>query len=92
MEKEEEVLCKTTELIVGPGGEVYRCHHDLYEGFPPIGNLLDEAFQIKDIFKPCSVYGFCNPCDIKVKTNRFQQYGHTSIEIIRESEMEQMEA
>jgi len=92
MEKAKEVLCKTSELIVGPGGEVYRCHHDLYEGFPPIGNLLDEDFQVHDVFRPCSVYGFCNPCDIKVKTNRFQLFGHTSVEIIKESEKKQMEA
>jgi MoaA/NifB/PqqE/SkfB family radical SAM enzyme len=92
MEKVEEVLCKTTELIVGPGGEVYRCHHDLYEGVSPVGNLMDVVFQIKEIFKPCSFYGFCNPCDIKVKTNRFQQYGHTSVEIIKKSEKKQMRA
>ena len=92
MEKAEEVFCKTTELIVGPAGEVYRCHHDLYEGFPSIGNLIDGAFQIQDIFRPCEVYGFCNPCDVKVKTNRFQQYGHTSVEIVTQREKKQMRA
>jgi len=90
MEKAEEVFCKTTELIIGPGGEVYRCHHDLYEGSPPVGNLMDDSFEIQEIFRPCSRYGFCNPCDIKVKTNRFQQYGHTSVEIIKESEKKLM--
>lgn len=74
-------LCKTTELIIGPSGDIYRCHHDIYEGFPPIGHLLDPDFQIEDKFRPCQVYGHCNPCDIKIKTNRFQQFGHTSVEI-----------
>ncbi|MBI5232727.1 MAG: radical SAM protein, partial [Deltaproteobacteria bacterium] len=38
-------------------------------------------FDIEDIFRVCHVFGHCNPCDIKVKTNRFQQWGHTSVEI-----------
>lgn len=78
---EKTVLCKTTELIVGSDGSVYRCHSDLYEGRPPVGNIIDPAFDIEDIFRVCHVFGHCNPCDIKVKTNRFQQYGHTSVEI-----------
>ena len=77
----KEVLCKTTELIAGPDGSVYRCHSDLYEGRPPIGNITDPAFEIEDVFRPCNVFGHCNPCDIKVKTNRFQKFGHTSVEI-----------
>jgi len=74
-------LCKTTELIIGPEGNVYRCHHDLYKDLAPVGNLLEPNFEIKDIFRECSHFGECNPCDIKIKTNRFQVYGHTSIEI-----------
>jgi len=75
------VLCKTTELIIGPTGHIYKCHSDLYERRAPIGHILDPEFQIEDIFRECSWYGHCNPCDIKVKTNRFQIYGHTSVEI-----------
>lgn len=73
--------CKTTELLVGPNGGVYRCHSDLYESREPIGSILDENFVLEDIFRPCYVFGHCNPCDIKVKTNRFQEFGHTSVEI-----------
>ena len=73
--------CKTTELIVGPNGAVYRCHSDLYEARTPIGSILDTNFKIQDIFRPCYVFGHCNPCDIKVKTNRFQEFGHTSVVI-----------
>ncbi|MBI5641877.1 MAG: radical SAM protein [Deltaproteobacteria bacterium] len=78
---EKSVLCKTTELIMGSDGSVYRCHSDLYEGRTPVGNIIDPAFDIEDIYRPCHVFGHCNPCDIKVKTNRFQEFGHTSVEI-----------
>lgn len=78
---ERTVLCKTTELIIGPDGGVYRCHSDLYEGRAPVGDISDPAFGIEDVFRPCNHYGRCNPCDIKVKTNRFQEFGHTSVEI-----------
>lgn len=73
--------CKTTELIVGPNGGVYRCHSDLYEDRTPVAYITDREFQIEDIYRPCFVYGHCNPCDIKVKTNRFQEFGHTSVDI-----------
>ncbi len=78
---EKTVMCKTTELIVGSDGSVYRCHSDLYEGRAPVGNITDPEFEIEDVFRICTVYGMCNPCDIKVKTNRLQEYGHTSVEI-----------
>ena len=75
------VFCKTTELIIGPNAEVYRCHSDLYEARTPIGSILDPDFQIEDAYRACSWYGHCNHCDIKIKTNRFQIFGHTSVEI-----------
>jgi len=74
-------LCRTSELIIGPDGSIYRCHHDLYKNFPPIGNLFEPDFKIDDIFRKCNQFGNCNPCDIKIKTDRFQIYGHTSVEI-----------
>jgi len=75
------VKCRTSELIVGPTGEVYRCHADLYRGRPPVGSILDDAFRIEDIYRPCDCFGLCNPCDVKIKTNRFQEFGHTSVDI-----------
>ena len=79
---------------MGPNGGVYRCHSDLYENRIPIGNILDRDFRIQDIYRPCYVYGHCNPCDIKVKTNRFQEFGHTSVDIknIRELMVAEREA
>ena len=75
--------CRTTELIVDPAGYVYRCHADLYKGRSSVAHILDEDFseEALDKFRPCDKYGDCNPCDVKVKTNRFQIFGHTSVEI-----------
>jgi hypothetical protein len=77
----EKVMCKTTELIIGPNGYVYRCHSDLYNRRAPIGDLLFN-FKIRDIYRQCIWYGHCNPCDVKLKTNRFQEFGHTSVDIV----------
>jgi hypothetical protein len=78
-----QVQCRTTELLIGPGGDVFRCHADLYEMRNPVGHILDPGFTIDDSFRPCDCYGFCNPCDVKLKTNRFQEFGHTSVDIIK---------
>ena len=75
------VQCRTSELIVGPAGHVFRCHGDLYVGRPAIGHLCDPGFWVEDVFRPCDRYGLCNPCDVKLKTDRFQAFGHTSVEI-----------
>ena len=83
-EKLQPCRCRTTELIVDPAGYIYRCHADLYKGRTPIAHILDHSFSMKalDEFRHCDFYGECNPCDVKVTTNRFQEYGHTSVEII----------
>ncbi len=75
--------CRGSELLVGPDGSVFRCHADLYHTRSSIGHILDESFSIAEleVFRSCSFFGECNPCDVKVKTNRFQQFGHTSCEI-----------
>jgi len=76
--------CKTSELIVDPNGYTYKCHSDLYAGRDPYANILDEEFtsSMIDEYRDCDFYGDCNPCDVKVKTNRLQQDGHTSVDII----------
>ena len=75
--------CRISEIIVDPEGYVYKCHADLYRRRSPIAHILDADFNEKSIdeFRDCSFYGTCNPCDVKVKTNRFQIFGHTSVEI-----------
>ncbi len=73
--------CRTTELLIAPDGGIYKCHSDLYHDHKPIGNILDADLRIEYKFRPCDRFGQCNPCDVKVKTNRFQEYGHTSVAI-----------
>lgn len=81
MQTERRVECRTTELLIGPDGSIFRCHHDLYDNCHPLGHILDPDFQMRNEFQTCNHYGHCNPCDIKVKTNRLQQSGHTSVDI-----------
>jgi len=75
--------CRTTEILVDPAGHVFKCHADLYSNRAPIAHILDADFNEEsiDLFRPCVSFGTCNPCDVKVKTNRFQIFGHTSVEI-----------
>jgi hypothetical protein len=79
----KECECRTTEIIVDPAGYVYKCHADLYSGRNPIAHITDPDFDENsvDLFRSCTLFGTCNPCDVKVKTNRFQIFGHTSVEI-----------
>ena len=77
----KRVVCKTSELLIGPNGNIYRCHSDLYAKENPIGNIKDPDFQIQDIFRECNKFGYCHPCDVKVKTDYKQRLGHTSVEI-----------
>jgi len=84
----KRVWCKTTELLIAPDGKIFRCHRDLYNNENPIGHILDEDFEIKDVFRSCNYYGCCNPCDVKLKTNRFQIFGHCSVEIREENPYE----
>jgi hypothetical protein len=75
--------CRTSEILVNPKGYVFRCHSDLYKNRTPIAHILDEEFDPSTLeqFMQCDYYGDCNPCDVKVKTDRFQVFGHTSVEI-----------
>jgi len=75
--------CRTTEVLVDPSGKVFKCHSDLYHSRNPVAHILDSSFGAETIdeFRACGHYGDCNPCDVKVKTNRFQIFGHTSVEI-----------
>jgi hypothetical protein len=75
--------CRGSELLVAPDGGVHRCHADLYNVRQPIGHILDPSFTMAELdgYRHCAYFGTCNPCDVKVKTNRFQQFGHTSCDI-----------
>lgn len=73
--------CKTSEFLIAPDGNIYRCHSDLYAGLNAIGHILSPRPLHLGEFRPCNRYGQCNACDIKITTNRFQEYGHSSVEI-----------
>lgn len=77
------VKCKTSELLISPEGYTYRCHHDLYNKKSPTGDILSDKFKIQNQFTTCTYYGQCNPCDVKLKNNRFQNFGHCSVEVIK---------
>lgn len=73
--------CKTSELLIAPDGFIYRCHSDLYAGRIPVGHILQERNPLVGKWLPCAVYGKCSSCDTKVKFNRYQEAGHSSVEI-----------
>ena len=76
-----ECECKPSELLIGPEGSLYRCHSDLYADENSYANIFDDEVILPTDFKPCKRFGLCNPCDIKIKTNRLQVGGHCSVEI-----------
>jgi hypothetical protein len=63
-----EVRCRSSELLYAPDGKLHRCHRFLYSG------IESDGIECRD-------FGFCNPCDVKLKTNRLQQGGHCSVRI-----------
>ena len=81
--KRKKARCKPSEMLIAPDGRLFRCHHDLYHGVNSYGHLLDEEVSLPERFLRCDNYGLCNPCDIKIKFNRFQQDGHCSVTIKR---------
>lgn len=74
-----KVECRTTELLIAPDGHIHRCHRDLYQGENAVGHILEDFLTISFPFRQCNRYGECNPCDIKIKNNRFQEFGHCSV-------------
>ena len=74
-------MCRTEELLIGPEGDVYQCHKRLYEGNRPVGNILNMAYEIEDVFRPCLEFGTCNECDVKKKLGPDLTKNKCSIEI-----------
>jgi hypothetical protein len=75
------VDCRTRELLMAPNGEVFRCHRDLYGNYNPVGNIKDENFIVEDKFRICYDFGQCNPCDLKLKTNKYLKGVECQIDI-----------
>lgn len=75
--------CAPSELLLAPDGTIYPCHHHLYNQINSSGHINDKYLYIADNYKTCHYYGHCNPCDVKIKNNRFQQFGHVAARIRR---------
>jgi len=73
--------CKIQELLVGPDGNVFRCHRDLYDDTGEVGSLLNIAYEIKDEFRPCDNFGLCNNCDLKQKLGPDLKTSKCSVEV-----------
>ena len=80
-EETQTVMCRTSELLIAPDGNIHRCHSDLYAGINPIGHILDPHLPPNKTFLKCDRFGACNFCDVKIKNDRFQVMGATSVEI-----------
>jgi MoaA/NifB/PqqE/SkfB family radical SAM enzyme len=87
----KEVMCRSREFLVAPDGLSYKCHRDLYKGENPLGNILNikskhDGFNIpfrpQSSFRRCHNYGDCNPCDVKMKTNRYLGGVECQVDII----------
>ena len=77
----KDVSCRTKNITIGPNGNAYRCHRDLYHEQHELGNITDPSFDFKYEFKPCSDFGLCNPCDVKARSNRFLEMGDSNVEV-----------
>jgi len=75
----KKVLCKTSELLINPAGNIFRCHAELYANRNPIGHILDKKIKFPD-FLECNNYGHCHVCDWKITFDRFQRPWHCSVE------------
>lgn len=73
--------CAPTELLVGPDGLIYRCHYFCYTKAENRGHISDQDLTLSDAYRFCDQFGHCNPCDLKIKNNRFQQFGHIAAHI-----------
>lgn len=80
-DKTKKAKCKSTELLIASDGYIYRCHRDLYAREHSVAHILDENLNLTPKFRACDKMGQCNPCDIKLKNNRFQKFGTCSVEI-----------
>lgn len=67
------VMCHPSEMLFAPDGVQHPCHYFLYTDGPVLRTSMAPVC--------CFMYGCCNPCDVKLKTNRLQEGGHCSVRI-----------
>jgi MoaA/NifB/PqqE/SkfB family radical SAM enzyme len=76
-----ECQCQPSELLIAPDGEIYPCHHHLYSEADSRGNIINTQDAISSEARACQHFGHCNPCDVKIKNNRLQHFGHVSVKV-----------
>ena len=77
-----EYECKSTEILIGPEGNLYRCHAELYAGVNPIAHILDDDLEIVFRHRQCLFDKSCSNCDLKAgKNSRFQKKGYTAVDV-----------
>lgn len=79
--KKKEVECKTTELLIGPNGDIHKCRRDLYCNEDPLGNILDEDLEIEFKYRRCKNFGECSYYDVRIKSDRFGKEEVCPVEI-----------
>lgn len=83
--KAKGAMCKPSELLIAPNGDIHTCHYYLYNNTSSIGNITDKKVINFNGINRCYNCGLCNPCDIKAKVDRFQRKGHCAVEITYEN-------
>jgi len=78
IESKKECRCAISELLVGPDGNVYKCHRDLYKSENHLGELLNMPFIFYSQ-RNCYNANECHPCDTKEKRDRFGNFGYISV-------------
>ena len=73
--------CAPSELLIAPDGSIHRCHYFLYCQKTALAQIGDPQIILPDDYLACPWLGACNPCDVKIKNNRFQQFGHIAARI-----------
>lgn len=83
MRSKQSVECKNSNLLIDPSGDVYRCHADLFQRIEQgiLGNIFDDITDLRSRFTECDRFGFCSPCDVQVKFDRFGHWGYTAAQI-----------
>ncbi|MBU1201572.1 MAG: radical SAM protein [Nanoarchaeota archaeon] len=84
MKSKKKVKCLTTQLLIDPTGDVYRCYGDLFRQNPEgvLGDIFDPEVDLSMRYTDCHNFGFCHPCDVQIKFDRFSNWGYTAVEIV----------
>jgi MoaA/NifB/PqqE/SkfB family radical SAM enzyme len=76
--------CRSSEVLIDPCGDIFRCHSDLYGATNAQGNIVFyKGDSIGYDFRECTKFGICNPCDLKIKISPDLKRSRCSVEVRR---------